>query len=61
MSSESRLVAGILLILLPTVVYGGTSILSLLVNDPGYAENQLRRICGAPATPTRACCSSCRW
>ncbi len=43
MSSESRIAAGILLILLPTVVYGGTSILSLLVNDPGYAENQLRQ------------------
>ncbi len=43
MSYESCIVAGILLILLPTVVYGGTSILSLLVNDPGYAENQLRQ------------------
>lgn len=41
MSSDSRIVAGILPILLPTVAYEGTSILSLLVNDPGYAENQL--------------------
>jgi hypothetical protein len=42
-SSDSRIVAGILLILPPTVVYRGTSILSLLVNGPGYAENQLRK------------------
>ena len=43
MSAQSRLVAGILLILLPTVALGGTSILTLLVNDPGYAENALRQ------------------
>ncbi|CAN5661909.1 hypothetical protein BH18ACT11_BH18ACT11_12760 [soil metagenome] len=43
MSHESRLTAGVLLILLPAVVYGGTSILSLLIGDPGYAENQLRQ------------------
>ena len=43
MSRESRLTAGVLLILLPAVVYGGTSILSLLVGDPDYAENQLRQ------------------
>ena len=43
MSRESRLTAGILLILLPAVVYGGASILSLLIGDPGYAENELRQ------------------
>lgn len=43
MSARSRLVAGVLLILMPTVVYGGASILSLLVGDPGYADNQLRQ------------------
>ena len=43
MSRESRLTAGILLILLPAVVYGGTSILSLLIGDPGYAQNPLRQ------------------
>jgi hypothetical protein len=42
-SRESRLTAGVLLILLPAVVYGGTSILSLLVGDPDYAKNQLRQ------------------
>ena len=43
MSSQSRLVAGILLLLLPTVEFGGASILSLLIGDPGYAQNDLRR------------------
>lgn len=43
MSRESRLVAGILLIALPTVVFGGVSILSLLIGDPEYARNQLRQ------------------
>lgn len=42
-SDGSRRLAGILLIALPTVVFGGTSILTLLVNDPQYAENALRR------------------
>ncbi len=39
MSRESRLTAGILLILMPTVVFGGTSILSMLVGDPTYGRN----------------------
>ncbi len=43
MSCESRLVAGILLILVPTVEIGGASILSLLISDPAYAQNDLRQ------------------
>ena len=43
MSRESRLTAGVLLVLLPTVVFGGASILSLLISDPEYAQNQLRQ------------------
>ena len=43
MSRESRLTAGVLLILMPAVVYGGVSILSLLIGDPAYAQNQLRQ------------------
>src|ERR687893_1732364 len=43
MSSQSRLVAGILLLLLPTVEIGGASILSLLIADPAYAQNDLRQ------------------
>jgi uncharacterized membrane protein len=43
MSPQSRLVAGILIILLPAVAFGGTSILSLLISDPSYAQNDLRQ------------------
>jgi uncharacterized membrane protein len=43
MSPESRRLAGILLIVLPTVVFGGVSILRLLIGDPAYMENPLRQ------------------
>ena len=43
MSPQSRLVAGILLILVPTVEIGGASILSLLIADPTYAQSDLRQ------------------
>jgi hypothetical protein len=43
MTYESRRLAGILLIVLPTVMFGGVSILSLLVADPTYMQNPLRQ------------------
>jgi len=43
MTLESRRLAGILLILLPTVMYGGTTLLSMLMNDPSYMANPLRQ------------------
>jgi len=43
MSAASRRLAGILLILIPTVAFGGTSLLTLLINDPRYTENALRQ------------------
>lgn len=43
MSSASRHLAGILLIVLPTVVFGGVSLLRLLLGDPAYMENELRQ------------------
>jgi hypothetical protein len=43
MSPQSRLVAGIVLIIVPTVAIGGASILSLLIADPAYAQNDLRQ------------------
>src|SRR5262249_2837707 len=43
MTYASRLLAGILLIVLPTVMAGGVSILSLLIGDPTYMENPLRQ------------------
>jgi heme/copper-type cytochrome/quinol oxidase subunit 4 len=42
-SPQSRLVAGIVLIIVPTVEIGGASILSLLIADPTYAQNDLRQ------------------
>lgn len=43
MSPESRRTAGILLVVLPTVVLGGVSILTLLIRDPAYMGNPLRQ------------------
>src|SRR5215217_8088958 len=43
MSPQSRLVAGIVLIIVPTVEIGGASILSLLIADPQYTQNELRQ------------------
>ena len=43
MSPQSRLVAGIVLVILPTVEIGGASILSLLIADPSYTQNDLRQ------------------
>jgi hypothetical protein len=40
---ESKLVAGFLLIILPTVMFGGVSILTLLISDPAYHANSLRQ------------------
>ncbi|MGB9277159.1 MAG: hypothetical protein WCC08_18185 [Terrimicrobiaceae bacterium] len=43
MSPESRRLVGILLVMLPTVMIGGVSLLSLLIWDPAYAANPLRQ------------------
>jgi len=43
MSSLSRRLAGILLIVFPTVIYGGVTLLDELVNDPSYQQNALRQ------------------
>lgn len=43
MSTESRRLAGLLLVLLPTVVVGGVSLLRLLIDDPAYRDNALRQ------------------
>jgi uncharacterized membrane protein len=42
-SKESRRLAGILLIIFPTVIYGGVTILRFLITDPRYAQNHLRQ------------------
>lgn len=43
MTRESHSVAGGLLLILPTVMYGGVSILGLLIKDPAYMQNPLRQ------------------
>ncbi len=43
MSKESYRIAGILLVVLPTVMIGGGSLLSMLIWEPGYAANPLRQ------------------
>ena len=43
MSPESRRLAGALLVILPTVMIGGISVLTLLINDPAYMRNPLRQ------------------
>ena len=44
MSRESRLLAGVLLIVLPTVMFGGISLLNFLTSDEsGYVDNPLRQ------------------
>jgi len=43
MSRESRLLAGILLVVFPSVLFGGLSLLkALTVGAPGYVDNPLR-------------------
>ena len=43
MSRESRMLAGILLVVLPTVMLGGLSLLTFLTrSSPGYFDNPLR-------------------
>lgn len=48
-SAESQEMAGILVVILPTVMIGGVSILTLLIGTPEYMANTLRQ-----DTPPRA-------
>jgi hypothetical protein len=43
MTWESRRLSGILMVIFPTVIFGGTSLLTFLVGDPRYMENPLRQ------------------
>jgi uncharacterized membrane protein len=44
MSRESKMFAGILLVVLPSVMYGGLTLLGMLMgNTPGYSDNPLRQ------------------
>src|SRR2546428_2419725 len=43
MTRESRRLAGVLLVVLPTVMYGGVTLLTMLIRDPTYMANPLRQ------------------
>jgi hypothetical protein len=43
MSEPSRRLAGVLIIVLPTAVFGGVSLLTMLISDPAYQANALRQ------------------
>ena len=43
MTAQSRRAAGILLLVLPTVLYGGFALLQMLIGDPAYMANPLRQ------------------
>ena len=43
MSTQSLASAGQLLVILPAVIFGGVSILTLLIRDPRYRQNPLRQ------------------
>jgi len=43
MTTESRRLAGILLVVLPSVMYGGVTLLTMLLWSPEYAANQVRQ------------------
>lgn len=44
LSSRSRKLAGVLLIVLPTVMYGGVSLLTFILGrEPGYLDNPVRQ------------------
>lgn len=43
MHPSSRRLAGILLVVMPTVAIGGVSLLRLLIDDPAYQANPLRQ------------------
>ena len=43
MTDQSRRLAGVLLIVLPTVEFGGVTLLRMLIHDPRYMQNALRQ------------------
>ena len=55
MSRETRMVAGVVLVTVPTVMFGGLTLLrELVTRATGYVDNPQRQDRGAPGTPTPA-------
>ncbi|MDQ4131048.1 MAG: hypothetical protein M3133_08685 [Actinomycetota bacterium] len=56
MSEESIRTAGILLITVPAVAFGGATLLRLIWGrEPGYLAIPSARTSGGPVTPTQGC------
>jgi hypothetical protein len=61
MSRETQMIAGILLVVLTSVMFGGLSILALLTQHaPGFVDNPLRHDLWRAAMHTQAFISYCR-
>ncbi len=43
MTRASRRVAGIILVVFPSVIWGGVTLLGMLIGEPSYMENPLRQ------------------
>ena len=57
MAPESRRIAGIILILVPAVAFGGASLLSMIVaRSRATWTTPCARTCGGPATPMPGSC-----
>jgi hypothetical protein len=54
MTREARLLSGIILFTVPTILYGGYFLLTSLIDKgSGYMDNPLRQNFSAQDTPTR--------
>jgi hypothetical protein len=61
MSPESRRLAGILLVVFPTVIFGGVSLLRLLIEQAaGYVDNPVRQDLWRAGHAHAGVCWSCR-
>lgn len=56
MEQHSKRLAGILLVILPTVLYGGVSLLTFLIDDSAYIQIHCGRICFAQDMHMPVCC-----
>ena len=62
MAAASIRTAGVLLVLVPTVAYGGVSLLGFISRrTPATSDPRRARTCSGPAMPTPVCSSSWPW
>jgi hypothetical protein len=54
-TTETRRFAGILMVILRSLIYGGVTILSFLISDRATARTNYDRTYGGPGTRTQAC------